>query len=350
MLLTPEGDTSVEDLIKDNKEWLEEIFDEITPWDNSVRVARRRVWVRVWGLPFHLWEWSVFVNVVINIGNLLAVDKTTENFDELQYARVLVSIPFVAEARTSKRMMINETIYQIRIEEDLTCCDKSNERKENEVSWSESFVGDEESESNYDNASESEKLMPTNQNMKSEFNHIGISPEMMSEDRYDSPVLRDVRKAAFRHRGPRLSVSCPVWGTGRWEKFAKWARCLARVHPSNDALHVIPNVHGSSTTRGDSGQMRNGPRGANSVQMLEEGGEGDNPLVQSGCPEWPKRNALLIGVKEKQKTLTLILMLYSPCTRPSTTSDGRHEREDEALMIGGAATRTQTGRQRKIMC
>ncbi|XP_068490606.1 uncharacterized protein [Phaseolus vulgaris] len=102
MLLTPEGDTSVEDLIKENKEWLEEIFDEITPWDNSVRVAQRRVWVRVWGLPFHLWEWSVFVNVVINIGNLLAVDKTTENFDELQYARVLVSIPFVVEARTSK--------------------------------------------------------------------------------------------------------------------------------------------------------------------------------------------------------------------------------------------------------
>ncbi|KAL9317669.1 hypothetical protein ACSQ67_014186 [Phaseolus vulgaris] len=273
MLLTPKGDTSVEDLIKENKEWLEEIFDEITPWDNSVRVAQQRVWVRVWGLPFHLWEWSVFVNVVINIGNLLAVDKTTENFDELQDARVL----------------------------------------ENEVSWSESFVGDEECESNYDNASESEKLMPTNQNMKSEFNHIGISPEMMSEDRYDSPVLRDVRKAAFRHRGPRLSShgngyirrsqsnmlqvgpsaaqECglsesrsPVWGTSRWEKFAKWARCLAQVHPSNDALHVIPNVHGSSTTRGDSGQMRNGPRGANSVQMLEEGGEGGNPLVQSGRP------------------------------------------------------------------
>ncbi|ESW08016.1 hypothetical protein PHAVU_009G011500 [Phaseolus vulgaris] len=340
MLLTPEGDTSVEDLIKENKEWLEEIFDEITPWDNSVRVAQRRVWVRVWGLPFHLWEWSVFVNVVINIGNLLAVDKTTENFDELQYARVLVSIPFVAEARTSKRMMINETIYQIHIEEDLTCCDKSNERKENEVSWSESFVGDEECESNYDNASESEKLMPTNQNMKSEFNHIGISSEIMSEDRYDSPVLRDVLKSCFsdtvvpdslshgngyirRSQSNMLQVSpsaaqeCglsesraqfgeQVDGKNLQNGLDAWPRCTLQ----NDALHVIPNVHGSSTTQGDSRQMRNGPQGANSVQMLEEGGEGDNPL---------------------------------PLYETINPSGGRHEREDEALMIGGAATRTQTG-------
>ncbi|KAK7356971.1 hypothetical protein VNO80_16252 [Phaseolus coccineus] len=374
MLLTPEGDTSVEDMIKEDKEWLEEIFDDITPLDNSIRVVQRRVWVRVWGIPFHLWGWSVFVNAVINIRNLLAVDKNTENFDELQYARLLVSIPFVVEACMSKRMMINETIYQIRIEEDLICCDKSNEREGNEVSWSESFVGDEECESNYDNASEIEKLMPMNQNVKPEYNHIGISSEMMLEDRYDSPVLRDVLKSCFSdtvvpdslshgngytrgsqmnmlHVSPSAAQECGLSesqaqlgeqvdgknlqnGLDVWPKFA----------PQNDALHVSPNVHGSSLTQGyDSRQTRNGSQGAKSVQMLGKGGECGNTLVQPGCPEWAKQKCAAHQCGGETKNIDFNPYVLQPLYETVNPSGGRFEREDGALMIGGVVTRTEMG-------
>ncbi|KAK7382712.1 hypothetical protein VNO80_01727 [Phaseolus coccineus] len=194
MLLTPEGETSVEDMIKENKEWLEEFFDDIRPWDNSVTVGKRRVWVRVWGIPFHLWEWSVFVSTVINIRNLLAVDEITENHDELQYARLLVSIPFVAKARSSKRMMINGTIYQICIEEDLICCDNLKQTNKDEVSWSESFVGKDEDVSDYDNAKELEKSMSASSKLVPEMNPE-ISLEMTPEGRYDSPTMREPLKS-----------------------------------------------------------------------------------------------------------------------------------------------------------
>ncbi|KAK7373250.1 hypothetical protein VNO80_06650 [Phaseolus coccineus] len=150
--------------------------------------------VRVWGIPFHLWEWLVFVNTVINIENLLAVDKITENYDELQYAHLLVSIPFVAEARSSKCMMINRTIYQIRIEEDLICCENLKQTNKDEVSWFESFVGEDKDVSDYDNAKEIEKLMSTSSKAVSEMN-LEISLETTLEGRYDSPLMREPLKS-----------------------------------------------------------------------------------------------------------------------------------------------------------
>ncbi|KAK7342420.1 hypothetical protein VNO80_25371 [Phaseolus coccineus] len=141
MLLTPEGETKVEDMIKENKEWLEDFFDDIRPWDNSITVGKQRVWVKGWGIPFHLWEWSVFVNTVINIGNLFAVDKITENYDELQYARLL-----------------DEDVFD------------------------------------YDNAKEIEKLISTSSKAVAEMNPE-ISLETMLEGRYDSPMMREPLKS-----------------------------------------------------------------------------------------------------------------------------------------------------------
>lgn len=47
-------------------------------------------WVRVVGLPLHLWSFEVFKNIGDGCGGFLAVDEGTRSMSELQWARILV--------------------------------------------------------------------------------------------------------------------------------------------------------------------------------------------------------------------------------------------------------------------
>ncbi|RVW26082.1 hypothetical protein CK203_112550 [Vitis vinifera] len=51
------------------------------------------VWVKVVGLPLHLWSREVFKSIGERCGGFIAVDEDTAFFSELQWARILVKAP-----------------------------------------------------------------------------------------------------------------------------------------------------------------------------------------------------------------------------------------------------------------
>ncbi|RVW80659.1 hypothetical protein CK203_044359 [Vitis vinifera] len=51
------------------------------------------VWVKVVGLPLHLWSREVFKSIGERCGGFIAVDEDTTFFSELQWARILVKAP-----------------------------------------------------------------------------------------------------------------------------------------------------------------------------------------------------------------------------------------------------------------
>ncbi|RVX01039.1 hypothetical protein CK203_022861 [Vitis vinifera] len=52
----------------------------------------KEVWVRVVGLPLHLWSREVFKSIGECCGGFVAVDKETAFFSQLQWARILVNV------------------------------------------------------------------------------------------------------------------------------------------------------------------------------------------------------------------------------------------------------------------
>ena len=60
VLLMGENETKVKEAIEENKEWFEELFDTIIPWEDQFVAVDKLVWARCRGLPLKLWNTECF--------------------------------------------------------------------------------------------------------------------------------------------------------------------------------------------------------------------------------------------------------------------------------------------------
>jgi len=118
VLLMGENETKVKEAIEENKEWFEDLFDTIIPWEDQFVVMDKLVWVRCRGLSLKLWNTECFKHIVALLGTLVEVDEATMTLDELEYARFKVRVLVSCEAKITSYMRINEVLYQISVEEE----------------------------------------------------------------------------------------------------------------------------------------------------------------------------------------------------------------------------------------
>ena len=117
-LLTPTEGERMEDVIGLNKLWFESFFEAIEPWTDACVVGHKITWVRCYGLPISLWNKDYFFQVVSEVASLVDIDKATEAWDNLEYARLQVRLLKSCSARLAKGMKINDQVYNICIEEE----------------------------------------------------------------------------------------------------------------------------------------------------------------------------------------------------------------------------------------
>ena len=120
-------------LMGENKEWWEDNFESIVPWNPSQIVQNKLVWVRCMGLPFNLWSQQCFSKIVAPFGALVSVDEKTLTWERLEFARLKVKAPFGSKIWVQKGMKINGQIYSVVLEEETThetlsfcCCANDN--------------------------------------------------------------------------------------------------------------------------------------------------------------------------------------------------------------------------------
>lgn len=56
--------------------------------------------------------------MIVTLNTLALIDKTTENYEELEYARLL---PIGIEAKMTKKLRKNSELYQIKVKEEHPC-------------------------------------------------------------------------------------------------------------------------------------------------------------------------------------------------------------------------------------
>ncbi|WJX68791.1 hypothetical protein P8452_53129 [Trifolium repens] len=92
MLLTSDTQDGVKNAVESNSDWWSRCFIEIRPWNPLLRPRGRRVWVRIFGTPLHVWGEDCFNKLVCCFGKLVGLDEATKDQRRLDYARVQVHI------------------------------------------------------------------------------------------------------------------------------------------------------------------------------------------------------------------------------------------------------------------
>jgi len=222
----------IKEAIEENKEWFEEMFDTIIPWEDQFVAVDKLVWVRCRGLPLKLWNTDCFKHIAALLGTLIEVDEATLALEELEYARFKIRVSVGCEAKITSYMKINEVLYQVSVEEECTVPDY----KLYQCHWSDvSESMETEAASIASNASERSGSRDYEDGGKEvEENQMAemsiVQPPLVQGHRRSEPIVPDGGGVSFLDR-PLGPFSAPIFSTiiGRENLGSKTPTTLSRA-------------------------------------------------------------------------------------------------------------------------
>ena len=98
--------------VKDNVLFLGKWHPEVGCFCNGANA--NEAWVRVVGLPLHLWSREVFKLIGDGCGGLIAMDENTDFMVELQWARLLVKV-VGKDLPTSVQLVVGSRCFSVQL-------------------------------------------------------------------------------------------------------------------------------------------------------------------------------------------------------------------------------------------
>jgi hypothetical protein len=118
ILLTTTDAGGIEKAYASNKEWWERWFSSVKPWRPDILPRRRRVWVRLFGVPLHIWGWEGFFKIVYCFGKLKSLDPETLNHSRYDVARVQLEVASWDMLDKVVEIKVDEEIFIVRMVEE----------------------------------------------------------------------------------------------------------------------------------------------------------------------------------------------------------------------------------------
>jgi hypothetical protein len=117
-LLEGQEEGEVEALMVDAKDWLDQWFKEIRPWNPNDIDLERIVWLRIFGVPIHAWNDDFFSQVTKPWGAFIKSDNVTCTKLSMDVARLLIRTSCQKPIDEFINVRINGVIFHIRVLED----------------------------------------------------------------------------------------------------------------------------------------------------------------------------------------------------------------------------------------
>jgi hypothetical protein len=130
-------------MVKAKEDWLNYYFKEVRPWETNIFNNQREVWVKVLGVPLHVWGESFFKQVGARFGEFVDFDADTASRSRLDVARIKLITPCRSLIDTEVQISAMSCVYKVWVVEEkapeLTWC--RNRRGEgDDYSYEESAV------------------------------------------------------------------------------------------------------------------------------------------------------------------------------------------------------------------
>ncbi|MCH95181.1 DUF4283 domain protein, partial [Trifolium medium] len=104
--------------MEDAREWLNQWFREIRPWNPKDVDVDRIVWLRVFGIPAHAWNDNFFALVSKPWGFFMNTDDATSKNLTMDVARILIRTSCQKVVDEFIDVKINAEIFHLRVVED----------------------------------------------------------------------------------------------------------------------------------------------------------------------------------------------------------------------------------------
>ncbi|XVE94055.1 hypothetical protein REPUB_Repub01dG0247300 [Reevesia pubescens] len=108
----------MDECLKSFQTWLNIWFEKIIPWDCHAVSHDRFVWLRIEGVPLHLWSVKLFSEIGRLWGSFVTTDESTHEEQRFDVARILISIPYNTVIPSSISFKANGEFFSIQIVEE----------------------------------------------------------------------------------------------------------------------------------------------------------------------------------------------------------------------------------------
>jgi hypothetical protein len=108
----------VERLWKAKVDWITYYFNKVTPWSPSSFASSREVWVKVYGIPLHVWGENLFKAIGSRYGEFIDFDNNTASRAKLDVARIKMATGFCGEIDDALKIMALGVEYSLRVVEE----------------------------------------------------------------------------------------------------------------------------------------------------------------------------------------------------------------------------------------
>jgi hypothetical protein len=98
--------------------WWRGLFISVKKWSPNVVAKQRKVWLKVYGLPLHVWEEKCFKTVGSMFGDFVDFDESTIGFTRLDLARICVNTTRMAFINEKLRLDVMGALYDVWVVEE----------------------------------------------------------------------------------------------------------------------------------------------------------------------------------------------------------------------------------------
>ncbi|MCH82611.1 RNA recognition motif, partial [Trifolium medium] len=118
ILLSSSLEDGVLNAIQADKAWWNSKFLEINKWSLDLKASGRRIWVRIFGTPPHVWGWECFNRILNRFGRLSGLDASTDKQSRLDVARAQVVVSSWDFLDESVEILVGKDRFVIRVVEE----------------------------------------------------------------------------------------------------------------------------------------------------------------------------------------------------------------------------------------
>jgi hypothetical protein len=118
ILLSSPVKDAIQQAYQANKGWWERWFTTLKPWRPDILPKGRRIWVRLFGVPLHIWSLEGFKKIIWRYGNLLKLDHDTMEQTRLDVARAQIAVTYWEMVDEVIEIKVDDEVFIIRMVEE----------------------------------------------------------------------------------------------------------------------------------------------------------------------------------------------------------------------------------------
>jgi hypothetical protein len=101
-----------------NIQWWGGLLEDIKPWTPNLVGTKRKLWLRLYGVPLHAWGLTLFQRIASRCGDFVALDEATASRSRFDVARIQIDSSLLGYIDFVNKIRIQGALFKVRVVEE----------------------------------------------------------------------------------------------------------------------------------------------------------------------------------------------------------------------------------------